>query len=130
MIQESGKILSLFPPHRIITMQRKITRRAIVKNGLIAGTFIPAMGLMAQSAAAAGLPPLDPKDPSAQALGFVTDATKVDAAANPTYKPTQKCSTCAQYQGKPSDPTAGCNIFPGKSVPAGGWCKVWAQKPA
>ena len=78
----------------------------------------------------AALPALDPKDPTATALGFVPDATKVDAAANPTYKPTQKCSNCAQYQGKPGDATAGCNIFAGKSVPAGGWCKVWAAKPA
>ena len=110
-------------------MQRKISRRAIVKGGLIAGTFIPAIGLIANSAVAAGLPPLDPKDPTAQALGFTTDASKVDATANPTFKPTQKCSTCAQYQGKATDATAGCNIFAGKSVPAGGWCKVWAQKP-
>ena len=111
-------------------MHNKISRRAIVKSGLIAGTFIPAMGLMANSAAAAGLAPLDPKDPTAAALGFVTDASKVDAAANPTFKPTQKCSTCAQYQGKAGDATAGCNIFAGKSVPAAGWCKVWAAKPA
>jgi hypothetical protein len=111
-------------------MQNKISRRSVVKGGLIAGTFIPAMGLMANSAGAAALPPLDPKDPTAQALGFVTDASKVDAAANPTYKSTQKCSNCAQYQGKPEDASAGCNIFAGKSVPAGGWCKVWAQKPA
>jgi hypothetical protein len=111
-------------------MQSKISRRSLIKGGLIAGAFVPAMGLMANSAAAAALPPLDPKDPTAQALGFIADATKVDAAANPTYKPTQKCSTCAQFLGKPSDATGGCNIFAGKSVPAGGWCKVWAQKPA
>jgi hypothetical protein len=121
-------------PHGIITMQSKISRRAIVKGGLIAGAFIPAIGIMANSAsaapAAAALPALDPKDPTAAALGFVTDATKVDAAANATYKPTQKCSNCAQYQGKAGDATAGCLIFAGKSVPAGGWCKVWAQKPA
>jgi High potential iron-sulfur protein len=110
-------------------MQKKMSRRAIVKSGLIAGAFIPAMGLVANSAAAAGLPPLDPKDPTAQSLGFVTDATKVDAAANATYKPNQKCSTCAQFQGKAGDASGGCNIFAGKSVPAGGWCKVWAQKP-
>jgi hypothetical protein len=111
-------------------MQNKmISRRAIVKSGLIAGAFIPAAGFMANSAAAAGLPPLDPKDPTAAALGFVTDSTKVDGKANPTYKPTQKCSNCAQFQGKAGDATAGCNIFAGKSVPSGGWCKVWAQKP-
>jgi hypothetical protein len=118
-----------FSTRRIITMQSKISRRAIVKSGLIAGAFIPAIGLVANTAGAAGLAPLDPKDPTALALGFVTDASKVDAKANPTYKPNQKCSTCAQYQGKPTDPTAGCNIFAGKSVPAGGWCKVWAQRP-
>src|SRR5271165_1476313 len=110
-------------------MHRKISRRAIVKGGLIAGAILPAMGLMANSAAAAALPALDPKDPTAAALGFMTDATKVDAKANPTYKPTQKCSNCAQYQGKATDATAGCNIFAGKSVPAAGWSKVWAQKP-
>src|SRR6266403_357825 len=110
-------------------MKSKISRRAVVRDGLIAGAFIPALGLLADSATAAGLPALDPKDPTAQALGFVTDAGKVDAKANPTFKPTQKCSTCAQYQGKATDATAGCNIFAGKSVPAGGWCKVWAQKP-
>ena len=111
-------------------MQRKISRRALVKRGLIAGAFIPAMGFVRNAEAAAALPLLDTKDPTAQALGFVTDASKVDAAANATYKPNQKCSTCAQFQGKPGDATAACNIFVGKSVPAGGWCKVWAAKPA
>jgi High potential iron-sulfur protein len=122
--EDIGKFLT----HRIIAMQTKISRRAVVKGGLVAGAFIPAIGFLADSASA-GLPPLDPKDPTAQALGFVADAKSVDAAANPTYKPTQKCATCAQYQGKAGDATAGCNIFAGKSVPAGGWCKVWAQKP-
>jgi High potential iron-sulfur protein len=109
-------------------MQNKISRRALVKGGLAAGAFIPAIGFLSD-ATAAGLPALDPKDPTAQALGFVTDAKSVDATANPTYKSTQKCGTCAQFQGKPTDASAGCNIFAGKSVPAGGWCKVWAQKP-
>ena len=110
-------------------MQHKISRRAIVKSGLIAGAFIPAMGLMSNTACGAGLPPLDPKDPTAQALGYTIDASKVDAKANTTYKPNQKCSTCAQFQGKAGDASGGCNIFAGKSVTAGGWCKVWAQKP-
>ena len=111
-------------------MQDKITRRAVVKGGIIAGALAPVMGLMVNSARAAALPPLDPSDPTAKSLGFVTDTTKVDATANPTHKPTQKCGTCAQFQGKASDATGGCNIFAGHSVPAAGWCKVWAQKPA
>ena len=110
-------------------MQKRISRRTLVKGGLIAGALIPAMGFVAGTAAADALPALDPKDPTAQALGFVLDAKKVDPAANATYKPNQKCSTCAQYQGKAGSASGGCNIFAGKSVPSGGWCKVWAQKP-
>ena len=109
-------------------MQTKFSRRAVIKGGLIVGALIPAAGLVAYSADAAALPPLDTNDPTAKALGFVTDASKVDTAANASYKPTQKCGTCAQFQGKAADASAGCNIFAGKSVPAGGWCKVWAQK--
>jgi hypothetical protein len=111
-------------------MLSKISRRAVVQSGLVAGAFIPVLGLLGNSAAAAGLPALDPSDPTAKALGFVTDSTKVDAAANPTHKPTQKCGTCAQFQGKAGDASGGCNIFVGHSVPQGGWCKVWAAKPA
>ena len=107
-------------------MNNKMTRRSIVKSGLIAGALVPTFGLIGGAAQAAALTPLDPNDPTAKALGFVTDAGKVDAAANPTYKPGQKCGNCAQYQGKPADATAGCNIFAGHSVPAGGWCKVYA----
>jgi hypothetical protein len=110
-------------------MQNKFSRRAIVKGGIIAGALVPAIGLFGNTAGAAGLPALDPSDPTAKALGFVTDSSKVDASANPTHKPEQKCGTCAQYQGKASDAMAGCNIFAGHSVPSGGWCKVWAQKP-
>jgi hypothetical protein len=110
-------------------MHNKMTRRSIVKHGMLAAALAPTFGLMGYKAGAAGLPALDPSDPTAKALGFVTDATKVDASTNPTYKPAQKCATCAQYQGKAGDASAGCNIFAGHSVPAAGWCKVWAQKP-
>ena len=110
-------------------MQTKLSRRAIVKGGLIAGAFMPAFGFIGGLAGAAALAPLEASDPSAKALGFVTDATKVDAAANPTYKVGQKCATCAQYQGKVTDPSAACTIFAGHSVPGQGWCKVWTQKP-
>jgi hypothetical protein len=99
-----------------------------MKSALIAGALLPAAGLLGFPAEAAGMPALDPNDPTAKALGFVTNASKVDAGANPTYKPNQKCGACAQFQGKPADASAGCNIFPGKSVPASGWCKVWAQR--
>jgi hypothetical protein len=109
-------------------MPGKISRRVLVKNGIIAAAVLPFVGLWSRLAAAAGLAPLDPADPTAKALGFVSDAAKVDVKANPNYKPNQKCATCAQFQGKAGDATSGCNIFAGKSVPAAGWCMVWVQK--
>ena len=109
-------------------MQTKISRRTLVKGAIAAGAIIPAMGLV-DTAAAAALPPLSDADPQAKALGYVADTTKVDAKANPTHKPEQKCGNCAQFQGKAADASGGCNIFAGKSVNANGWCKVWAKKP-
>jgi hypothetical protein len=109
-------------------MQHKMTRRAMVKGSLLAGALVPTIGLIGNAAEAAALTPLDPNDPTAKALGFVADASK--ATANPTYKAGSKCSTCAQFTGKPSDATGPCNIFAGHTVPSGGWCSVWAAKPA
>jgi hypothetical protein len=109
-------------------MQRKFSRRSIVKSGLLAGALLPTVGLISRNAAGAALPALDPNDPTAKALGFVTDATKIDTKTHATFKAGQKCGTCAQFQGKPGDATAACTIFPGKAVPQGGWCQVWAQK--
>jgi hypothetical protein len=84
--------------------------------------------LSAADARAAGLTLLDPTDPVAQSLGFVPDASKVTANANPTFKPGQHCGVCMQYQGKPSAATAGCGIFADHSVPSGGWCRAFAQR--
>jgi High potential iron-sulfur protein len=109
-------------------MQSKFSRRSIVKSGLLAGALLPATGLLSRHAVAATLPPVDPSDPTAKALGFVTDGSKVDTKAYPQFKPAQKCGTCAQFQGKAGDASAACTIFSGKSVPAGGWCSVWALK--
>ncbi|HEY2679261.1 MAG TPA: high-potential iron-sulfur protein [Steroidobacteraceae bacterium] len=109
-------------------MQPKISRRTIVRNGIIAGALLPAFGFASREAAAAALPALDPNDPTAKALGFVNDNSQVDTKKFATFKPTQKCGTCAQFQGKPADATAACTIFAGKSVPQNGWCQVWAQK--
>jgi len=109
-------------------MLRKISRRSVIKSGLIAGAVLPAAGLVLRGAEAAALPPLDPSDPTAKALGFTNDAGKVDTKTYPTFKSGQKCGTCAQYQGKAGEATAACTIFAGKSVPQGGWCQVWAQK--
>ena len=107
-------------------MSCTILRREFLKCALASAVVIPALG--AADARAAGLPLLDPTDPVAQSLGFVPDASKVDANANPTFKPGQHCGVCMQYQGKPSDTRAACGIYAGHSVPSRGWCRAFGQR--
>jgi hypothetical protein len=107
-------------------MSRTIDRRDFLKGALASAMVIPA--LIGADARADGLTPLDPTDSTAQALGFVPDASKVAANANPTFKPGQHCGVCAQYRGKPSDATAGCSIYQGHSVPSGGWCRAFVPR--
>jgi len=40
--------------------------------------------------------PVDPSEPQAKSLGYTKDATKVDAKANPNFKPGQQCANCLQ----------------------------------
>ena len=110
-------------------MKSTLSRRTLVKAGLLAGAGVPLLGLPVHEVHAASLTPLDTSDPLAKAMDFTADASKVNASANPTFKPTQKCGNCAQFQGKPGEATGPCTIFAGHTVPQGGWCKVWAQKP-
>jgi hypothetical protein len=113
-----------------MTVKNQVSRRAVVKGGFLFSAIVPVLGLIGNTpAATADLQPLDPKDPAAVTLGFVDDVSNVDAAANPTYAPGQKCANCEQFLGKPSDARGGCVLFSGKSVPAAGWCKVWRKKP-
>jgi hypothetical protein len=71
---------------------------------------------------------VDPKDPQATALGYVSDATKADKAKYPKFAAGQSCSTCQLYQGKAGDASGGCPLFAGKTVAAKGWCSAWAKK--
>jgi hypothetical protein len=105
------------------------SRRTLFKLLSAGAVAVLAGGRVLTARAAAALVPLTPADPTAKALGYVDDSSKVDDSAHPTHKATQKCSTCVQYQGKAGDARGGCNIYAGKSVAAGGWCTVWAQKP-
>ncbi len=84
----------------------------------------------APAADAGALPMLSPTEPAAKALGYIEDATKVDAKANPTFKAGQHCANCLQWADKNRKaPTSKCNLFPGKLVKSGGWCKVWVKAP-
>lgn len=110
-------------------MKNGITRRAVIKGGIVAGSIVPAMGWIARADAASpsALPALDPNEPTAVTLGFNNDSAKVDPTANPMHAIDQKCGNCEQFIGKSTDVRGGCVLFPGKSVPAAGWCKVWRK---
>ena len=105
-----------------------LTRRRFLATVAIA---VPASAALVNVAAAqAPLPKLDPNDPSAKALLYVPDASKVDTK-NPLaarFAAGQNCANCSQIQGKPGEAFRPCAIFPGKLVDAKGWCSVWAKK--
>ena len=67
-------------------------------------------------------------DPQAVALGYRSDAGKVDKSRYPQYAAGQHCGNCALYQGKPGDAAGPCPLFAGKAVSAQGWCSAWAKK--
>ena len=79
-------------------------------------------------------------DPTASALGYQHDVSKLDLAkfpkrATPENK-AQFCSNCmfAQGEAKAVDGQEGewvaCQIIPGKLVANQGWCNSWMKKPA
>jgi len=83
------------------------------------------------SKAFAQAPPvkLEESDPTASALGYKEDSSKVDGTKYAQHKADQKCSGCVLFQGKPGEANGPCGAFGGKFVVAGGWCAVFAKKP-
>lgn len=95
-----------------------------------AGTAIGAVALasvLPRQARAEDLPHLSPTDPTAQTLGYVEDATKADKAKFPTYAAGSVCANCNFFQGAAAA-WGPCQLFPGKSVNAKGWCSAYAKK--
>ena len=96
-------------------------RRAFVVSLVAGGAAVVTARTFAQAM-------LSEKDPQAVALGYVSDATKVDTKKYPKYAAGQVCGNCALYQGKTSDTAGNCPLFAGKQVAAKGWCSAWAKK--
>jgi hypothetical protein len=108
--------------------ERSKTRREFLQLTVAAATIPAGVALLRPEAARAqDLPHLTEDDPTAQALGYVQDATK---ATNPRYQAGQTCLNCMQLQGEEGPEWRPCAIFPGKLVATGGWCSVWVQKSA
>jgi hypothetical protein len=111
--------------------RRDRSRRAFIALAGATGAAVLAGVRPALTLAQGGaqqLPHLAESDPTAKALGYVEDASKVDKTKFPAYKPGAKCATCNFFQGKPSDAYGPCQIFPGKSVAGNGWCASHSPK--
>ena len=94
----------------------KIARRQFIQLSAVA-----AAGCLVrpgQQAHAQDLPQLTEDDPTAQSLKYVHKSAKEG----------QTCDNCALIQGADGDEWRPCQIFPGKTVNAKGWCSVWAPK--
>ena len=92
----------------------------ITAIGLAAAPFANAM----LSGVAHAADVVKESDPTANALGYVVDATK-------STKRTDKaamCSTCSLFSGKPGAADGPCTIFQGNLVQAKGWCTAWVKK--
>jgi hypothetical protein len=76
----------------------------------------------------ADAPHVAESDPTAQALGYKEDATKVDKAKYTKYAAGQDCGNCQFYQGKATDTYAPCPMFAGKQVAGKGWCSAYTKK--
>lgn len=75
-----------------------------------------------------GTGPLNPRDPSAVALGYTTDHTRVDLARWPKKGreqsgAPQRCGTCAMRSDD-----GGCRLFAGRQVTDNGWCNAWTAR--
>lgn len=90
----------------------------------------------AQAAKGAKLPMVSETDPTAKALGYYADATKVDTKKWPKRAGAegakQLCSNCLLLNGGKvtTDPAAPCTLFPNKLVASKGWCNSWVKNPA
>ena len=89
-------------------------------------TIVPLAGA-ATLARAQAAGPVDPKDPTAVAFGYVVDAAQADKAKFPKYAAGQSCGNCALYQGGTAA-SGPCPIYQNKIVPAKGWCNAWVKK--
>jgi len=105
--------------------RRRFLALAGVTGAAVLAGIRPQVSL-AQGGAAS--PHLSADDPTAKALGYVEDASKVDKTKFPAFKPGAHCANCNFFQGKAADAYAPCQIFPGKSVSGAGWCASHSPK--
>lgn len=104
------------------------TRRAFLRSVVLGAATLPWLRAT-DILAAEALPRLAEADEAAKALGYVEEVSKLDASKKPNFKKGSNCANCTLYQNaQEKDGYAPCSAFPGKTVSAKGWCRVWVAK--
>ncbi|AOJ33638.1 high-potential iron-sulfur protein [Burkholderia metallica] len=98
------------------------------RRRFIAATTVFASALAVGRRAAADAGVVQESDANALALGYKTDAGRVDRAKFPKFQAGQACANCQFFQGKTGAAIAPCAIFGGKQVAAKGWCSAYSKK--
>jgi hypothetical protein len=123
-------------------LDTRTSRREFVKRSLTILPALPFVGKILYSGPAQAQPlptkALDPANPTAVALGYVTDATKADTVKFPKRKDPggdkQFCNSCLllQQRGLKADGQGGewgkCAVFIDGLVNVNGWCNSWTPK--
>jgi hypothetical protein len=109
---------------RTMLGQNAMKRRSLVKS---LAAVAAAAALPASRSRGAELPHLDVKDSAAVPLGYVEQASQVDAKKYPAFVKGSRCDNCLLLQGT-SGAYRPCSLFPGKLVSASGWCSGWSAE--
>jgi High potential iron-sulfur protein len=95
----------------------RLGRRELLLMGvaMLAGCSAPALTV------------LNEEEVPAKAQGFKRDANTVDRKRFPSFKPGEICATCRLAIAAQAGDYM-CSVFPGRSVPAQGWCAAFEVK--
>jgi hypothetical protein len=113
-----------------------LDRRGFVKGVVLALAVVPLISFLQACKGESDAPPVgmtavDPeKDPTAKALGYHADATKVDPATWPKRGPEgqdQFCNNCSFYTAQDAK-WGKCTLIPSGAVKGEGWCNSWTPK--
>jgi len=117
------------------SMKTNNERRSFLKQLALGLTAVPLFGLFRNNAIstafAADAPEVSEKDPTAIALGYVSNGKKADVKKFPKAKDAvagkQPCKTCMFFSNE-NNGKGNCQLFPGKVVQSAGWCNSWTKK--
>ncbi len=96
------------------------------RRSLLIAAPVVALGLMSMREAAAQAKVTE-DDPTAKALGYKADGSKVDATKFKSWAKTNTCANCNFYKSANAN-EGSCAALGNKLVSSKGWCSAWVKK--